>query len=143
MMKATLRAVPMQVRHSSDDTTPSRAHEQPQLGRADLLPRAVALMRESVSGVPPRSYSGSRVPLHDSGKGLWTGHTVSRARLRGVGPQRHPTLALSPSRLRRGVSIIHRTPGLVSCPVMPPRRVIKLYWIPSSVMDRDAFDIFA
>src|SRR5437762_73322 len=74
-------------------------------------------MRESVSGVPPRSYSGSVVPLHDSGKGLWTGHTVSRAWLRRVGPQRHPTLTLSPSRLQRGVSIIHRTTGLVSCPV--------------------------
>ena len=65
---------------------------------------------------------GIKVPLHDSGKGFWTGHTVSRALL-CVGPQRHPTLTLSPSRLGRGVSIIHRTTGLVSCPV---RRVVCL-----------------
>jgi hypothetical protein len=54
-----VHAVPMQSQETGDDTTPSQAHEQPQFGRADLLPRALVVMRESVSGVPPRSYSGS------------------------------------------------------------------------------------
>src|SRR2546430_2513131 len=48
-------------------------------------------------GVAPRSYSGSIVPLRDTGRGSRIGHTVIRA-LRCVDPQRHPALAPSLAR---------------------------------------------
>lgn len=118
-IRGRVYAAPMQSQDSSDDTTPRQAHEQPQLGRADLLPRALVVMRESVSGVPPRSHSGSK--SHSMIRARAYGQVTLLAGLGscGVGPQRHPTLALSPSRLQRGVSMIHRTSGLVSSPVRP------------------------
>jgi hypothetical protein len=51
------------------------------------------LMRKNVSGLVPRSYSGSIVPLHDSGEGS-NGHTVRRVLL-CVDPNSFSTLALS------------------------------------------------
>lgn len=72
-------------------------------------------MRESVSGVFPRSYSGSKVPFHDSGKGyrqvtLLAGLGSEELTHNGIRPSSY-----LPHASQGGLSIIHRTSGFVSC----------------------------